>query len=167
MKKRIIIESEENQNGTEKKVTITEYKKEEKKSNFTRLIQNKFFEWLLYMIGYAIVLMIVSALFNKSFYISNAYYGIYYLLSAIIIYILNQTIKPLLFYITLPLTALTFGLFYPILNVIILYLADFILGKNFKIDGFIIPFIIAIIISLLNIIMEGMFIKPIINKGKW
>ena len=118
------------------------------------------------MIGYAIVLMIVSALFNKSFYISNAYYGIYYLLSAIIIYILNQTIKPLLFYITLPLTALTFGLFYPILNVIILYLADFILGKNFKIDGFIIPFIIAIIISLLNIIMEGMFIKPIINKGK-
>ena len=31
MKKRIIIESEENQNGTEKKVTITEYKKEEKK----------------------------------------------------------------------------------------------------------------------------------------
>ena len=118
------------------------------------------------MVGYAIVLMIVSKLFNKVFYINSDYYGLYYLLSAIIIYILNQTIKPLLFYITLPLTAITFGLFYPILNVIILYLADFILGKNFRIDGIIIPFVIAIIISLLNIVMEGMFIKPIINKGK-
>ena len=165
MKKRIIIESEENKDKINRKITIEEYPEKSKK-HFTRLIQNKFFEWLLYMVGYAIVLMIVSKLFNKVFYINSANYGLYYLLSAIIIYILNQTIKPLLFYITLPLTAITFGLFYPILNVIILYLADFILGKNFRIDGIIIPFVIAIIISLLNIIMEGMFIKPIINKGK-
>ena len=165
MKKRIIIESEENKDKINRKITIEEYPTKEK-NHFNRLIQNKFFEWLLYMVGYAIVLMIVSKLFNKVFYINSSYYGLYYLLSAIIIYILNQTIKPLLFYITLPLTAITFGLFYPILNVIVLYLADFILGKNFKIDGIIIPFVIAIIISLLNIIMEGMFIKPIINKGK-
>lgn len=165
MKKRIIIESEENKDKINRKITIEEYP-EKNRNHFTRLIQNKFFEWLLYMVGYAIVLMIVSKLFNKVFYINSDYYGLYYLLSAIIIYILNQTIKPLLFYITLPLTAITFGLFYPILNVIILYLADFILGKNFRIDGIIIPFVIAIIISLLNIVMEGMFIKPIINKGK-
>ena len=69
-------------------------------------------------------------------------------------------------YITLPITALTYGLFYPIVNVIILYLTSFILGNNFEIHGIFVSFIIAIIISFLNILMEGMIIKPIINKGK-
>ena len=155
MKKKIIIEEE----GNKRKITIKEYN--------NRLVKNKFFEWLLYTIGYAIVLMIVSNLFKNSFYINNSNYGIYYLLASIIIYILNQTVKPLLFYITLPLTAITFGLFYPILNVIILYLTSLILGNNFQINGIILPFIIAIIISFLNILMEGMIIKPIINKRKW
>ena len=150
MKKNIIIEEENNKD----------------KIKFNKLVKNKYFEWLLYTIGYAIVLMIVSKLFKNNFYINDAYYGIYYIITSIIIYILNQTIKPLLFYITLPLTAITFGLFYPIINVIILYLTSLILGNNFHINGIILPFIIAIIISLLNIIMEGMIIKPIINKGK-
>lgn len=153
MKKKIIIEEEYSNNNSQ--------------SKFHRLVKNKYFEWLLYTIGYAIVLMIVSNMFKKSFYINSSNYGIYYLLSSIIIYILNQTVKPLLFYITLPLTAITFGLFYPIINVIILYITSIILGSNFQINGIILPFIIAIIIALLNIVMEGMIIKPIINKGKW
>ena len=152
MKTKIIIEEENNPQKKEKK--------------FNRLIQNKFFEWLLYMIGYAIVLIIVSCLFTKSLYINHEYFGLYALLASVIIYILNQTIKPILVYITLPLTAVTYGLFYPIINVIILYLASFILGNNFQINGIFISFLIAIIISFLNLLMEGMIIKPIINKGK-
>lgn len=153
MKKRIIIEEENNPKTPVQK-------------QFTRLIKNKFFEWLLYMIGYAIVLIIVASLFTKSLYINNEYFGLYALLASIIIYILNQTIKPILIYITLPLTALTYGLFYPIVNVIILYITSFVLGNNFQIHGIIISFLIAIIISFLNLLMEGMIIKPIINKRK-
>lgn len=153
MKKRIIIDMENNS-------------KPHKNNPFNRLVKNKFFEWLLYMLGYAIVLITVSCLFNKSLYINNEYFGVYALIAAIIIYILNQTIKPILIYITLPITALTYGLFYPIVNVIILYITSFILGDNFRIHGIIISFVIAIIISLLNLLMEGMIIKPIINKGK-
>lgn len=144
-----------------KKLIIT---KEQSNKKNTRIINNKLFEWLLYMIGYAIVLITVSTIFNDTFYINNEYYGLYALLGAIIIYILNQTIKPVLFYITLPITGITFGLFYPILNVLVLYITSFILGNNFMIKGFILPFIIAILISILNIFMEGMIIKPIINK---
>lgn len=150
MKKKIIIESE-----TE---TIV---KEEKK--YKKLINNRFIEWLIYMIGYAIVLITVSVLF-KSFEINNQYFGFYALLGSIIIYILNQTIKPVLTYITLPLTVLSWGLFYPIINVIILYITNFILGDNFKITGFIAPFFIAIVISLLNILMEGLILKPITKR---
>ena len=115
------------------------------------------------MIGYAIVLLIVSKMFN-SLYINTSHFGIYALLGAIIIYVLNETIKPLLKFITLPLTLLSWGLLYPLTNVIILYITSFILGNNFTIKGFIPAFIIAIFISFLNILMEGLVVKPIINK---
>lgn len=139
------------------KVTVIKEKKD------TRFIKNKFIEWLLYMICYAIVLITVSIMFD-SLYISNKFFGLYAFLAAVIIYILNQTIKPVLFYITLPITALTWGLFYPLINVLILYITSFILGDKFELKGIIIPFFIAILISLFNILMEGLIIKPIIRK---
>ena len=151
MRKRIIIEEVNNKNDS-----IT----------FKRIINNRFFEWLLYMVGYAIVLIAVSLMFNKSFYISNEYYGLYAFLASVIIYILNQTIKPVLVYLTLPITALSMGLFYPLINVFILYITSFILGDSFIIRGIFIPFIIAILISILNVFMDGMIIKPIIYKGR-
>lgn len=149
-----------------KRIVIEEVNNQKEKVTFKRLVNNKFFEWILYMIGYAIVLIAVSILFDKTFYISNHYYGLYAFLAAIIIYVLNQTIKPILVYLTLPITALTMGLFYPIINVFILYITSFILGDNFQIHGFWLPFVIAIIISVLNMFMEGMVIKPIIQKGR-
>ena len=150
-----------------KHVIIDEVKKDNEKVIFKGLVSNKFFEWLLYMVGYAIVLIAVSVMFdNKVFYINNQYYGVYAVFAAIIIYILNKTIKPILVYLTLPITALSLGLFYPIINVFILYIASFILGDNFQINGFLLPFVIAILISILNMFMEGMIIKPIIHKGK-
>lgn len=149
-----------------KRIVIEEESNPKNKWNFNRLVTNKFFEWLLYMLGYAIVLIVVSVLFGDVFYINNQYYGFYALIAAVIIYLLNQTIKPILVYITLPITALTMGLFYPIINVFILYITSFILGSNFQIHGFGLPFVIAILISILNMFMEGMIIKPIIHKGK-
>lgn len=139
---------------------------EKKIKGLNSIIQNKFVEWLLYMLVYAFILITVSCLFKKTLYINNAYFGLYALLASVIIYILNQTIKPILVYLTLPITALTYGLFYPIINVIILEITSLILGDNFTINGIIIPIIIAVIISFLNILMEGIIIKPIMNKGK-
>ena len=136
------------------------------KRKMHRLINNSLFEWFLYMIGYSIVLIGVSYLFKKSFYVALKYYGMYAFFASVIIYILNQTVKPILFYLTLPITALTFGLFYPIINVLILYLTSFILGSHFEIHGFFISIVIAVVISVLNLFMEGMIIKPIIRKGK-
>ena len=151
MWRRIIIEDISNKDGS---------------NGFKRIINNKFFEWLLYMVGYSIVLIAVSLLFGDSFYISNKFYGLYAFLASVIIYILNQTIKPVLFYLTLPITALSFGLFYPLINVFILYITSFILGDNFNIVGIFIPFVMAILISFLNMVMEGMIIKPIIHRSR-
>ena len=136
------------------------------KDSRQRVVNNKFFEWLLYMVSYSIVLIVFSLLFGDSFYISNKFYGLYALLASIIIYILNQTIKPVLVFLTLPITALSMGLFYPLINVFILYITSFILGDNFNIEGIFIPFVIAILISFLNMVMEGMIIKPIIYRSR-
>ena len=136
------------------------------KDSRQRVVNNKFFEWLLYMVSYSFVLIVVSLLFGDSFYISNKFYGLYALLASIIIYILNQTIKPVLVFLTLPITALSMGLFYPLINVFILYITSFILGDNFNIEGIFIPFVIAILISFLNMVMEGMIIKPIIYRSR-
>ena len=131
-----------------------------------KLVNNRFIEWLIYMFGYAIVLITVSVLFS-SFEINNRYFGLYALLASIIIYILNQTIKPVLTFITLPITVISWGLLYPISNVIILYITSFILGKNnFNISGIFAPFFIAIVISFLNILMEGLVLKPMTKRRK-
>ena len=125
-------------------------------------IKNPFIRWIIYMMGYAVVLIIVDKMFS-TFYINMTNYGIYALLAAIIIYILNKTIRPILKLLTLPLTILSLGILYPLSNIIILYITSFILGTNFSIKGFFSAFLMAIIISLFNMLMEGLFIKPIIN----
>ena len=124
---------------------------------------NKFIDWLIHMIGYTLVFVIVSILF-KSFYIDTSHCYIYAFLAVVIIYVLNKTIKPILVYLTLPITGLTLGLFYPIVNVIILKLTDFILGKHFDLSNFWIAIFIAVLISIINTIMENLIIKPIIRR---
>lgn len=123
----------------------------------------KVLEWFLYMLGYALVLISIAYLF-KSFYLDNSYYGIYGLLAVIIIYILNKTIKPILFSLTLPITGITLGLFYPFINLFILKLTDWILGSHFELNNIVIALFIAILISIMNTIMEGLIIKPLVRR---
>ncbi len=123
------------------------------------------FEWVITMICYALVLAFVSCCF-KSLYIDLNYYGIYALVAVVIIYILNRTIKPILFALTLPITGLTLGLFYPVLNVIILKLTDWILLEHFELTNLWIAFFIAILISVMNILIDEILIKPLMRRMK-
>jgi putative membrane protein len=125
---------------------------------------NRFIDWIIYMIGYAIVLISVSLIFKKTVQFDTSYYGFWFLMTAIIIYMLNKTIKPILIWLTLPLTGLTMGLFYPFINVIILYITDALLGSHFEIKGIFMSFIVAVFISFINILMQKCIIEPIIRK---
>ena len=91
----------------------------------------------------AIVLLMATSIF-KGFYISGFWTGI---LAALIIMVLNKTVKPFIKVLALPLTIYTLGLFYPFINVIILKLASIIIGSNFIIDGWLVPFFVSIFIS--------------------
>ena len=125
---------------------------------------NKVVDVFMYIFCYTIVLIAVALLF-KSFYIDNAWYGFWALLAASIIYVLNKTIKPVLFLLTLPITGLTLGLFYPFINVFILKMVDFILMEHFAVKGLFMPFFIAVVISIMNGLMEFLVIKPLTRNG--
>ena len=124
---------------------------------------NKYLDWLIRMIGYALVLITVSLIFNNTVYIDNSYYGLWGLIAVIIIFILNRTIKPLLVWMTLPLTALTLGLFYLVINLLILKITDFILMSHFEINGIFMSFIVSIVITIMNTIMDKIVTNNIIK----
>ena len=136
-------------------------KKVEKVSG-NKLTDNGTKNWLIYMFGYAIVLLLTSNLF-RSLYVENFWWGF---LAAIIIYILNKTVKPVLVTLTLPLIGMSLGLFYFFINVIILLIVHFLLGSHFYLTGFLSPFVVSIFISIMNVLMEGFIIKPLIERCK-
>lgn len=131
-----------------------------------RIKMIRLLEKAIYIVGYALILIIMSVIFNDTIQIDNSYLGIWGLLISLVIYILNKTIKPIIVKLTLPITGLTLGIFYPCINVFILKLVDFIFINHLTIKGLVIPFFIAILISLMNILMDEMLIKPILKKGK-
>jgi putative membrane protein len=125
---------------------------------------NRVLDWLIYIFAYALILIVVS-LISKSIYVDGSYYGLFGLLAAVIIYVLNKTIKPIIFLLTLPITAITLGIFYPFINILILKIVDFILGSHFDTHGIISLFFTAILISIMNVLMDVLVIKPILNRG--
>lgn len=139
---------------------MTRLKEEVNKENMVR-----FMDWVIYMLGYAFVFILASFLF-KSFYIDTTCYGVYAFLAVIIIYILNKTVKPILVKLTMPITGLTLGLFYFVINLFILKITDWILLSHFNLGNTFYAFFIAIAISGMNIVMERIIIKPIIRRLK-
>lgn len=129
-----------------------------KEKNSVRI--NKFLDSVLYILGYTLVLLIVDAIFN-SFDVDNFWYE---LLAVVIIYVLNKTVRPIIFKLTIPITVLTFGLFYPFINFLILKIVDLILGDHFNIYGFWSGLLIAICISIMNFFVEELIVKPIIRR---
>ena len=125
----------------------------DEKTKKTRI--NYFIDWLVHMVGYALVLITVSLIFKNTIQIDNSFFGIWAFIATILIYLLNKTIKPLLVWLTLPITALTLGIFYPFINVFILYIVSWILGNHFTINGILMCFVVAVLISIMNQIIDA------------
>lgn len=125
---------------------------------------NKLIDWTLYFIGYTIVFILATSLFN-SIVIDNNHLIIWSIVIVFITYLLNKTIKPILITLTIPITGITLGLFYPCINVFILKLVDWLLGSHFQVNNLLVAFFAAILISVTNFIMEEI-IKSILSKVK-
>ena len=126
---------------------------------------NKVFEWLLYLVGYIISFIIVTNLFD-SIYIDLNHYFIYSILIVTVLSLLNKTIKPILVTLTIPITGITLGVFYLFINLFMLKLTDWIFGSHFQLENIFIAFIVAILLSIVNFLIENLIVKPIIKGVK-
>lgn len=70
------------------------------------------------------------------------------LIAAIVFGLINSLVKPILVFLTFPVTLLTLGLFYIILNGLLFWMAGSI-TKHFRVDGFLGGLIGAIVYSVL------------------
>ena len=115
------------------------------------------------MILYLVIFMLVTTCF-KSVYIDKDHYFLYSMLIVLIIYMLNITVKPIFVKLTIPITGMTLGLFYPFINFFILKLADWILRGHFEINKFWYGVLVALLISGINLLIDEIIIKPILRK---
>jgi len=77
------------------------------------------------------------------------------LIAALVIGLVNATLGLFLKIITLPLTLLTLGIFWLVINALMLMLASKLLAPNFVVTGFLPAFIGAIALSLVNMALKS------------
>lgn len=120
---------------------------------------------IIHMAGYAVILVLVATYFD-TFHIDDRHLYLYGILVTLIIFFLNKTIKPVLVCLTIPITGLTLGIFYPCINWFILKLTDWILGSHFQMTGLLTSFLLALLISGMSALMENVIIRPLVRRLK-
>ena len=77
------------------------------------------------------------------------------LIAALVIGFINATIGFVLKVITFPLTLVTLGVFWFVINALMLELASALLAPGFQVHGFLAAFIGAIVLSLVNLLLKA------------
>jgi putative membrane protein len=106
--------------------------------------------WILSALALLIVAHIVPGFYVHGFGAA--------LLAAVVIGLINATIGALLKLITLPLTILTLGIFWLVINALMLWLATWFVS-GFRISGFGAAFVGAIVLMLVNMLFRWLVPK--------
>jgi putative membrane protein len=107
--------------------------------------------WILNTLALFVVVKIVPG-FHADSIVSLA-------IAALILGLLNAIVRPILFFLTLPLTIVTLGLFLIVLNAIMLELTAW-LAPGFRIDDFVAAIIGAIVLAIISWITNRIGQKP-------
>jgi putative membrane protein len=87
------------------------------------------------------------------------------LLVAALLALLDSFVKPVLIFLTIPITVITLGLFLLVINVIIIWIADYLVAE-FWVDGFWWYLWFSIIVSIVRALLERMDKKLLHRKEK-
>ena len=102
--------------------------------------------WLLSAIALLIVSYLVTGFHVEGFKAA--------LIAAVVIGLINATLGVILKLVTLPLTLLTLGVFWWVVNACMLMLASKLLAPGFVVSGFFAAFLGAIVLSLVNMVLR-------------
>ena len=101
----------------------------------------------------------VVALFVAAWLLSGVDYGDSWwslLIAAVVFTLVNMIVKPILTVLSIPFIVVTLGLFYFLLNILMLYITDWLV-TDFEIDTFWWGALAAIIVSIVNWILNSVF----------
>src|SRR5436190_1236703 len=104
----------------------------------------------------------VVALFVAAWVLDGVTYGDSWwslLIAAAVFTIVNVFVKPILAILSIPFIVVTLGLFYFLINILMLYLTDWIV-PDFELDTFWWAALAAIIVSIINWIMRMLLPVP-------
>ncbi|MCD8503304.1 MAG: phage holin family protein [Bacillaceae bacterium] len=118
-------------------------------------------KWIVQLLINSIVLLVVAGYF-PGFHIDSISAAI---LASVLLAMINTILKPVLIILTLPVTVLTFGFFLFVINAITLLITASLMGDAFIISNFPMAVIAAIIIALLNLLLNHFFVKPIKRRN--
>jgi putative membrane protein len=118
--------------------------------------------WIVSLLVNSLVLIVVAG-YLDSFYLESVTAA---LIASIILAMMNILVKPILVFLTLPITFLTLGLFLIVINAVTLMLTALLMGEAFIIDSFSSAVLASIIIGLLNVMIQKLVIEPLQNKSK-
>ncbi len=100
---------------------------------------------------FIIIMVIAADRLLKGFHIES--YTVAFWV-ALAMSILNTFVKPVLQFLAIPITILTLGFFYLVVNVIIVYIAAYMV-TGFTISGFLTPLIFSFMVSVANSIANA------------
>ena len=75
------------------------------------------------------------------------------ILVAIVLALLNTFVKPVLVFLTIPITVLTLGLFLLVINAIMVLIAEAVV-PGMRVDGFLSAVLFSLVVSVLTALME-------------
>jgi putative membrane protein len=99
---------------------------------------------IIRLIVSTIVVIAASRVFPQNFYVNGIQTAV---IVAIVMGLLNTFVKPILQFLSLPITILTLGLFYFFINVLIVYLCAYLVD-GFSVSGFIAALLFSFALSL-------------------
>ena len=108
--------------------------------------------WLATAIGLGVATLIIPGIKANNFPA--------FLIAAAVLGLINAFIRPALWFLTAPLSVLTFGLFALVINALMIMLAA-ALVPNFEVKGFGSAFLGAIIMALIGVI--GFLVMPLLT----
>lgn len=81
----------------------------------------------------ALIVLLLARIFPQEIHVDNFWWAFGL---ALILSVLNAIIRPILIFLTLPATLISFGLFLFVINAIIILLADYLMQGHFMIKNF-------------------------------
>ena len=108
--------------------------------------------WLATAVGLGFAILIISGIKANNF--------LAFIIAAAVLGLINVFIRPALWFLTAPLSVLTFGLFALVINALMIMLAA-ALVPNFEVKGFGSAFLGAIIMALIGVI--GFITVPLLT----